>query len=219
MKNRLLALLEANQQNALADILKLIKDSGCTYNKVLYTDLSNMCNPMQLSMMAHSIVSSAKILINSIEGGSMPERGAAIAADIETSLTEVIKNYKRKDADNVNGAKALLEEYRNYKTDKATSDTFDLSNRVLDAIQKKVAEFLAKVESKRLDTLEKDAKRVEELLDGMPEYKELDAAYVIAQGYGFTSDYCDRNLYNSPNDISVKAKIAAKIEAFMGTLQ
>ena len=219
MKNRLLALLEANQQNAVSDILKLIKDSGCTYNKVLYTDLSNMCNPMQLSMMAHSIVSSAKMLINSVEGGSIPEQGVADSLDIETALMAVIKNYKSKYADNVNGSKALLQEYREYKTAKATNDAFDVSNRVLGAIQKKVAVFLAEVESKRLDTLEKDAKKVEELLDGMPEYADLDAAYVIAQGYGYTDDYCDRNLHNSPNDISVKAKIAEKIEAFMGTLK
>lgn len=65
-KAELNADIEENQQNAIADILKTIKESKYSYDKVLSTSIEGQMNPLSLAMMAQQLVQSTKILIDSL---------------------------------------------------------------------------------------------------------------------------------------------------------
>jgi hypothetical protein len=65
-KTELYALLEAEQQNAITDIIIKINESPYTYDKVQMTTLKG-ANPMQLALMPAQYVSSTKLLINSLK--------------------------------------------------------------------------------------------------------------------------------------------------------
>lgn len=67
LKNKLLLLLEENQQNGIADILVSIKMSDFDYDKVKYIDISNSISTLGIVMLGHSIIQSTKILIHSLK--------------------------------------------------------------------------------------------------------------------------------------------------------
>lgn len=136
----------------------------------------------------------------------------------EDILLRIVRDKSRRDNTKAAEAQLLLDELVKYNQEKQISSSYDVAGRRYLALETKINKFIKEVQESKLDSLEQIVDRISVLLAGIPSYKFLNEAYKLAQGRGFTSEYCDRNLHNRPDDDEVKITIAEKIEEFASTI-
>lgn len=141
-----------------------------------------------------------------------------IVSSHEVILLQIVKDKRRRDDKVADEAQSLLDELTKHNQEKKVNPSYDVAGRRYLILETKINKFIKEVQESKLDSLEQIVNRISVLLAGIPSYEFLNEAYKLAQGRGFTSEYCDRNLHNRPEDDEVKITIAEKIENFIATI-
>lgn len=214
--------------NKIEEALEELKPSVSTnmwinlkgrWNSLQHDKISGVLSPDQERIRANKIVQS----ILSLAGGDLSSSPTTIqstySTGIESDLLSIMAKYKRRDKDLHKEASGLLKEYRAYQDQKNINPSYDPSKRRLKIIKNKVEALNTKAQDTKLDDLESIVQKVNKLISAeVPSYKELEKAYHLCNGRGFSDSRIESILSNKPNDDESKITIAERIELFLSRI-
>lgn len=137
----------------------------------------------------------------------------------EAILQKIIKDNRRRRNHIAVKAEELMTAFRTHKDAKAANPSHDPSGRRIKALQASFKELMDSLSETKKDEIEVVVKRVNNLLSApIPSYDNLNEAYNLVCGRGYTDSYVMQQLQARPNDTEVRITIAEKIEGFLGGL-
>lgn len=132
--------------------------------------------------------------------------------DNKSKLLSLSKELARIDPDNAQKAKELYKDLAGYYEEKALDDLYDVSGRLLKALNEDIESFLGSLHENNLDDKEDFATAIKMKLEAtIPSWKEIESAYKLALGRGMKDSYIEDCIKAKVEDRRTKVNCADRI--------
>lgn len=132
--------------------------------------------------------------------------------DNKSKLLSLSKELARIDPDNAQKAKELYKDLAGYYEEKALDDLYDVSGRLLKALNEDIESFLGSLHENNLDDKEDFATAIKMKLEAtIPSWKEVESAYKLALGRGMKDSYIEDCIKAKVEDRRTKVNCADRI--------
>lgn len=132
--------------------------------------------------------------------------------DNKSKLLSLSKELARIDPDNAQKAKELYKDLAGYYEEKALDDLYDVSGRLLKALNDDIESFLGSLHENNLDDKEDFATAIKMKLEAtIPSWKEIESAYKLALGRGMKDSYIEDCIKAKVEDRRTKVNCADRI--------
>ena len=159
------------------------------------------------------IISSSLSLVG-INSDSVPTKTTQV--DSKSKLLSLSKELARIDPVNAQKARELYKELTSYNEEKNLDDLYDVSGRMLKALNQDIDDFLKSLNENNLDDKEDFATAIKMKLEAtIPSWKEIESAYKLALGRGMKDSYIEDCIKNKVEDRRTKVNCADRITTWV----
>lgn len=135
-------------------------------------------------------INQAVLSLAEVDGSTTQSKPVQI--DNKSKLLSLSKELARIDPTNAQRAKELYKELASYHEEKALNDLYDVSGRLLKALNEDIEFFLSSLHETNLDNKEDFATAIKMKLKAtIPSWKEIESAYKLALGRGMKDTYIE----------------------------